>query len=780
MRNKYIKIIFTKIMLLALVVCYGLLLFGCKSNKNKTSKNKTTNKTTRTPYSTTSKTTGSQSGNTNMYGISENAEDYIGDLETFVYGLITNNLEYLYSTFPAYVELSDSQIIYGIAYTDYSTCYSNDEETENYIMCGFLPYCGELEIDDDEFNSGLLLYNLDYQDEYNRFFLGYKSDPFTLHCVVYGTYLKYGVNESGIIFYEGVKFDRSVCDESLGSLYSYDQSRYLYNDDIGNFEPIPYSPLIETIDYDAIEEEVNEIIRKQDVNYSSMDIENAVYYSHEAILSYLNSLDTEDTFLGFNVSTLIEIAEGLDPLECLRVTDGGLTVIDIELTPPEPPSLFVKWLVGVGCGIVAVVGMAASIVFAEIPPLSSLAGAITGVAIELFMEVVVENKALGYVDWKKVGVAAACGAISGFVGPYINALNGIASVVTDTLIDGVVGGIEKVIYAVMDGESFNTCLKQFGYGMAMGCAMSGAFKLVSKAASFAAKGIKVLSDKIAKKIQNKLLGRICNFVLAPAIALKKLGNFIGEKLTKLKKLAEEKMPALHSKFIGKKLFYKSLANNINDPELLKKSMDALKKDGIMDMSGNAIDKDALYKIFKESSDGNIGYFNIDAEKVFIVKKNGIVSVAFDDNTCCKVVLNNKTYNKYTSKDVRKSNFEEASKGFKEAWVNDPSKCPTEIREKIAAQFPDETFEDALENTSSNKILNIIKESEYVLHENSDLVTVSLVPRALHDKANGYFGASHMGGASLEAYVKNHFGKVYFDIFTNAASTGAVIAYGGTN
>ena len=40
------------------------------------------------------------------------------------------------------------------------------------------------------------------------------------------------------------------------------------------------------------------------------------------------------------------------------------------------------------------------------------------------------------------------------------------------------------------------------------------------------------------------------------------------------------------------------------------------------------------------------------------------------------------------------------------------------------------------------------------------------------------GVSHMGGAALEAYIKNHYGVVYFETFVNAASTGLVIANGG--
>ena len=46
--------------------------------------------------------------------LSNDYRDYIGDLETFVYGLMINNLEYLYDVFPASVQLSNGLIVYHL------------------------------------------------------------------------------------------------------------------------------------------------------------------------------------------------------------------------------------------------------------------------------------------------------------------------------------------------------------------------------------------------------------------------------------------------------------------------------------------------------------------------------------------------------------------------------------------------------------------------------------------------------------------------------------------
>jgi hypothetical protein len=87
--------------------------------------------------------------------ISYDPEDYVGDLETFVYGLLITKLEYIYDVFPAYIQLSSGYFVYGLAYTDYSECYTTEDETVAYFMSGFLPFVGELEIPQEDFDSGL-------------------------------------------------------------------------------------------------------------------------------------------------------------------------------------------------------------------------------------------------------------------------------------------------------------------------------------------------------------------------------------------------------------------------------------------------------------------------------------------------------------------------------------------------------------------------------------------------------------------------------------------------
>ena len=319
-------------------------------------------------------------------------EKYVGDIETFVYGLIINQLEYAFDVFPACVELSDGDAIYGIAYTDYANCYTNEDETECCFEAGFIPFNGELKVSQKEFDSGLYITNLDFTDDKTSFLWVYGSDPIRQHCVVYNQYLQYGIDEDGAIFYETTEYVPGVCDESIGSLYSYDAAKYLFDVDVGSYVRITGVPLFNQIDFDALEKEINQILQNQDMNFATVDIVSCASFAQEAIISYLLSLQ-EETFLGYSVTELVAAAELLDPMECYRITAEGLVTLKLE--DDTKASALTKWLVGTGCVILIAVSFTSSVIFLECPVLSGLSGAVAGTAIEMFMEVGVSEKDRG-------------------------------------------------------------------------------------------------------------------------------------------------------------------------------------------------------------------------------------------------------------------------------------------------------------------------------------------------------------------------------------------------
>ena len=116
-------------------------------------------------------------------------------------------------------------------------------------------------------------------------------------------------------------------------------------------------------------------------------------------------------------------------------------------------------------------------------------------------------------------------------------------------------------------------------------------------------------------------------------------------------------------------------------------------------------------------------------------------------------------------DDRGINFEEAANILKEQWLDDPSLIPTSLAESIENSGID------LEDMEPEKLVDIIQKSDWVLHENIDLTTITLVPEAIHSVAEG--GISHMGGFGLAKFLKSHMGFEFFERLISAASTGAV-------
>ncbi len=686
-------------------------------------------------------------------GLSTNWEDYVGDFETFVYGLLVNELKHKYDVFSAYVNLEDGTPVYGIAYTDYSECYSNEDETEAVFKAGFIPYYGETDIPDDEFDNGIQLYDCEFQDDSTSFILAYESDAFTEHCVVFEKYLKYGVDDFGHIYYETQDYEQGKCDESLGSLYSFDEEKYLYDTDLGEYTPISGTSLSTMIDYDAFEKAINEVLEQQDFNFASVDIKTYAYFAQEAIQSYLLSLQVE-TFLGYDVDYLVQLAGELDPTECYRITSDGLLVVDMDEDITNEATTLVKWLVGTGCVIVTAVGIVGAMVFIECPPLSAAAGAMAGTGIEIFMQVVISGKALDSVEWDRVALAAATGALSGFLGPYVMAqFEGVAYFFVDSALDGMLGGIEKSVAAWLDGESGKQIIKEFGYGVALGFGLSAGFKVAGKIVEKAATSIAPAVKKMGEKIFPNLSKKTSSFAKA---FTKKAGSL----LYNMKEVADNSV--FHSKYISNKMAWRQINRLLaeDSDELATKSLNAFTNNKeLLDVNDNVITKDQLRDLFNNANDNEvIAKIKIDDEIIDVVKKNSMVSIVFDKTKYPTVELPNRIVAD------REENFEEAAKLYKQLWLDDPSQMPESIRKSLQ----DNNLE--LEDLMPEDLVDVIQKSDMVLHENADMKTITLVSRALHDKAEKWGGIAHMGGYGLAKYLKEHMGAEFFDRFLTAAST----------
>lgn len=673
--------------------------------------------------------------------LSTNWEDYKGDLETFVYGLIIDQLKHRYDVFPASTTLSTGEDVYGIAYTDYEKCYAN--ETNQLFESGFLPFAGENEIPDDDFNEGLLLNNLDYTDSETSFLMKYGSNPFTEHCVVYGKYVQYGVDKYGRIFYDATDYERGKCDESLGSLFSYDNGGYVFDTEVGNYVNVTGSSLYGQIDYDELQKEINRILETQDNNFSNISIETCAYYAQEAVISYLLS-HQEETFLGYNAKELIKLAKELNPLECYRITNEGISVQ--QLIHDGGASGATRWIVGTCCVMSIAVSCLGSVVVSQCPFLSSVTGATAGISIELFMQVVCSGEPIDKVDWNKVLVAAIAGAASGYISPYVLAkYNGLAYFAMDSIIDGFVGGFERAVIAWMDGEEGFEVIKAFGKGFALGSILSASFKAAGNVAEFAARKLGPGVQKLSKSVFPKLTAKISVFT-----------GEMGKKLYKLKDYADSSV--FHSEYISRKISEKQLQKIINNGsiDLADEAFKQLSSEDIYDNSGRSISKDVLRDLFDEADDNiTIAYFKKGDEIVEIVKKNGMVGIVFDNSKYQTVSIpGGLTKN-------RDKNFNEAAKVLIDEWKADASKIPDSI-----ASMMKETG-NTIDDVTPEQLVKLIQKSDMVIHENIDMLTITLAPRELHKLI------SHMGGVGLAKFLKCHMGMEFFEQLVSFAATGGV-------
>ncbi len=380
--------------------------------------------------------------------------------ELFVRQELFRQYSLIYDTFSAAVTLEDGSEITGMGFTDYASYCASEEGTGGFFPAGFIADCG-YEIPAEEAGKGLVIENLDFSDEQHGYVYGYETAPFTEHCVRDGQYLKYGVNELGAMTYEAVPYERGVCDESLGALYSYDAGKFVFDPDMGNYVRISGTTLFDQIDFAALESRMNEIIENQNIRFSQEEIASSAYFAQEAVVSYLLSLQ-EETFLGYKVSELAEAAARLDPTQCIRITPDGFVYINADENAGSADDT-TKWLVGTACFILAAGSVALQI---YVPAARPLCNVMMRSAVSAFMQVVIQSRSLAEVQWGKIAVSAVSGAVLAWACPLAadsvteaavhagagETLGKLAGYGVLTVSKSVVSGVTKMIEAKLDGE----------------------------------------------------------------------------------------------------------------------------------------------------------------------------------------------------------------------------------------------------------------------------------------------------------------------------------------
>lgn len=531
---------------LLLSICIILTLFqGCISNNTETSK---TSVATGTPLSPTVSPIATQEiAEAITQEILNGNEAYVSatpvstpeiteteDLTEVVKELVENEFALKYDVFNATVCLSDGIVLSGIGYSDYSAYYETDDGNQGFWPAGFIAESEGEYLNNNEDDSGVIVYNDDYDSPDFGFVYAYKPEPFLTHCVYHGQYVKYGVDDSGTITYTTEPYKRGQCDEALGALYSYDEGRFVFDPNVGAYLPITGVSLFTQLDYEALRKEVDRILAEQDAHFVQEEIKTNAYFAQEAVTSYLLSLQ-EETFLGCDVATLVEEVKKLDPTQCFRLTPEGYIIVPFDEKIPEAPSDLAKWTVGVCCGI-AVAGSIALRIF--VPAATPAAGAISGAAIDIFLQVVVENRSLDSIQWSKVAVSAISGACLAWACPLgasqvttslgkagaSVALQKLAGYGFLTFSNAIVSGVTNSAFAIIDGKDSTEVGNAFLFGAAVGACCTAAASLLSE-------GAHALGNLLNASHPNNWMVKVGNAV----------GGFIGKHQVHLKNAALEEI-----------------------------------------------------------------------------------------------------------------------------------------------------------------------------------------------------------------------------------------------
>lgn len=666
-------------------------------------------------------------------------DSIIGNFEMFVYGLLISELQNLYEVFNGEITLPDGTEVYGIGFTDFDT-YFEANNGSGFFPAGFIPLIGEADISEDAKESGLEIRNVDLIETGVSFVLAYDTEPFLQHCVIWNHYLQYGIDEDGGITYTAQEYVRGHCNEELGALYSYDERRFVFDPNVGNYKYIAGQSLYTPVDYAALEAEVNRILSEQDINFSMVEVRTAVYTAQEAFTNYLLSLQ-EESFMGYPVSEIIQIAEQLDPMELIRFTPEGHIIINIADEIPDSADALTKWLTGIRIGITIVCSITPLIM----PAFAPFAGIISMASCNVFSQILDENKNLSDINWKKVALSAVSGAMIAWAIPTASGnvtynlihqginegASKLAGYALQGISSGLTHGITNAVSAFLDSKElpdvWDTFLITTTQTAAISLVFSGMFELFNPA-------IESITENIFSNLQNTITNN-------PNGWLAKLSN----------KIRELDIHPIH------------FTNETLDRFLTPRSVYEAAKEATRELNIQASFLDAA--LSQMPNNENFNYYTSDGqlipkEQIDITKMKVVIRPSencdpkvlayFTQNGISEIPVINGTadlsaFSLYTFKpddgitsqiDINFPNF---YKQLAEQWKANPSEIPSQIR--VFLPNSDITIID------KGIVKNLLKQAKITLHEGAD-GSVYLIDTFIHQKI------SHAGGRALAAKQEN--------------------------
>ena len=616
--------------------------------------------------------------------------DYTYDTEAFVYGLIEAVAPASCELFAAKLTDNEGEYYLGIAYTDYSRLYK-DDEGNSYYLAGFMSLVGEPTVENNGLNSGLEIERLDgLGEEETTYVYSYKPEAFETHCVALGKYFTFGVDENASIFYEMVDYTGPSCiDQSLGELYSFDVDAIIANQ--GEESYFTSSAAMEKMRYD---------------NRSVEEIKESLYEELDKIKIDFSSINIGNIFESVKKSVAAAFAEGgiVNTISQLTLND----VLDTDIfsaNSPDTVGEIEKWVVMSCCIVVVVLTIAVHIFM---PALRPLMGGIAGAVCEIFVEVVIAEGALADLDFRKVAIAALAGAIS------IN---------TGILGDALIGGIADATMTLIDGCSFENAIESFFNGCVAGVAFGLAFAAIGK-----------IVGAIAGAIAPNFRKTASNFVDSDQIvvASRKIVNVDDVSADASKYSAKKAVQALDAdKKAFKETFQATALKQI--PSVKNKSFRYIMADGVTvsvkkELNGFLEFTDDMSESVRKLSKNQ---FTNEAVTRFKLR-NGVAQM--DEVGAGIVWIDNMTvYRKNVGKGASKiiGNFEKADQCLADLWGENPDLIPDNFLAKILRDHPTWKNSDDFLDLTDMDIRSARKELRYTWHEQSISGKMVLVPMQLH-------------------------------------------------
>lgn len=171
------------------------------------------------------------------------------------------------------------------------------------------------------------------------------------HFVFDNQYVQYYQETPTKIVYTAYENKKENYDLSWGSIYDYDNKKYIYDEGIlGEYKKHSAIELFKEEDYSKLEEDLKEISEQQLKNGYEVLEYNMVYISPESIQAYISS-EEEDAFFGYDVDELTQTF-GLGT----ALVFNGTGFEKSQIIPVEEGYNWKSFLVkaGIGCGIILV------------------------------------------------------------------------------------------------------------------------------------------------------------------------------------------------------------------------------------------------------------------------------------------------------------------------------------------------------------------------------------------------------------------------------------------